>query len=84
MAHGTGQGWRMSRVTLIVICAVLLLVVMGVLMLGVFPPHPRTEQVQHDAAERPLRALLRYGDGIGCRAVAWLIVARPLRERLSW
>ena len=37
----------MSRVTLIVICGVLLLVVTGVLMLGAFPPHPRTEQVQH-------------------------------------
>ncbi len=37
----------MSRTTLIVICGVLLVVVMGALMLGAFPPNPRTEQVQH-------------------------------------
>ncbi len=37
----------MSRTTLIVIGGVLLVVLMGALMLGAFPPHPRTEQVQH-------------------------------------
>ena len=37
----------MSRVMLIVIVAVLALVVAGSLMLGMFPPSPRTEQVQH-------------------------------------
>ena len=37
----------MSRVTLIVIAAVLLLFIGGGLMLGLFPPQPRTEQVQH-------------------------------------
>ncbi len=37
----------MSRILLIAIVAVLLLVVGGVLMLGAFPPQPRTEQVQH-------------------------------------
>ncbi len=37
----------MSRVTLIVIAAVLALVLGVVLMLGVFPPGPRMEQVQH-------------------------------------
>ena len=37
----------MSRITLIVIAAVLLLVVGGVVMLGAFPPQPRTEQVKH-------------------------------------
>ena len=37
----------MSRTTLIVICGVLLAVVVGALMLGIFPPNPRTEQVQH-------------------------------------
>ena len=36
----------MSRVTLIVIAAVLVLVLGGVVMLGLFPPGPRTEQVQ--------------------------------------
>jgi len=36
----------MSRVMLAVIVAVLLLVVGGGLMLGMFPPAPRTEQVQ--------------------------------------
>ncbi len=37
----------MSRVLLIVIAALLLLIVVGGLMLGAFPPQPRTEQVQH-------------------------------------
>ena len=37
----------MSRVVLIVVAAVLLLIVGGVLILGAFPPQPRTEQVQH-------------------------------------
>jgi fumarate reductase subunit D len=37
----------MSRVTLIVIAAVLVLILGVALMLGVFPPGPRTEQVQH-------------------------------------
>ena len=37
----------MSRVALIIVAVVLLLVVGGVLMLGAFPPQPRTEQVQH-------------------------------------
>ena len=37
----------MSRVMLIVIVAVLALVVAGGLMLGMFPPAPRTEQIQH-------------------------------------
>ena len=36
----------MSRVLLIAIAAVLLLAIGGVLMLGAFPPQPRTEQVQ--------------------------------------
>jgi hypothetical protein len=36
----------MSRVLLIVIVAVLL-VLLGGLLLGAFPPAPRTEQVQH-------------------------------------
>ncbi len=36
----------MSRVLLIVIAA-LLLVMLGGLLLGAFPPEPRTEQVQH-------------------------------------
>jgi len=38
----------MSRTLLIVIAAVLLLlIVVGGLMLGAFPPGPRSEQVQH-------------------------------------
>ena len=37
----------MSRVTLIAIAAVLVLILGVALMLGVFPPGPRTEQVQH-------------------------------------
>ena len=37
----------MSRVTLIVVAAVLALVLGVALILGVFPPGPRTEQVQH-------------------------------------
>ncbi len=37
----------MSRVLLIAIAALLLLIVVGGLMLGAFPPQPRTEQVQH-------------------------------------
>lgn len=36
----------MNRVLLIVV-AVLLVVVVGGLLLGAFPPEPRTEQVQH-------------------------------------
>jgi len=36
----------MSRVVLIVIVAVLV-VLLGGLLLGAFPPGPRTEQVQH-------------------------------------
>ncbi len=36
----------MSRVLLIVV-AVLLVIVVGGLLLGAFPPDPRTEQVQH-------------------------------------
>ena len=36
----------MSRVMLIVIVGLLLLVVGGGLILGAFPPGPRTEQVQ--------------------------------------
>ena len=36
----------MSRVMLIVVVAVLLLVVGGGLILGMFPPGPKTEQVQ--------------------------------------
>ena len=36
----------MSRVLLIVIVAVLV-VLLGGLLLGAFPPSPRTEQVQH-------------------------------------
>ena len=36
----------MSRVLLIVIVAVLV-VLLGGLLLGAFPPGPRTEQVQH-------------------------------------
>ena len=37
----------MSRVRLIVTAAVLLLLVGAVVLLGAFPPQPRTEQVQH-------------------------------------
>jgi hypothetical protein len=37
----------MSRVVLIAIVAVLLLIVGGALMLGAFPPQPRTEPVRH-------------------------------------
>jgi len=37
----------MSRVLLIAIAAVLLLIVAGTLILGAFPPEPRTEPVQH-------------------------------------
>lgn len=36
----------MSRLVLIAAFAVLLLVVAGALLLGAFPPSPRTEQVQ--------------------------------------
>ncbi len=36
----------MSRVLLIVIAAMLLLIV-GIALIGAFPPQPRTEQVQH-------------------------------------
>ena len=36
----------MNRVLLIVV-AVVLVVVVGGLLLGAFPPEPRTEQVQH-------------------------------------
>ena len=36
----------MSRVMLAVIVAMLLLIVGGGLMLGIFPPAPRSEQVQ--------------------------------------
>ncbi len=36
----------MSRVMLIVIVAVLLLIGVGAVLLGAFPPAPRTEQVQ--------------------------------------
>lgn len=39
----------MNRVTLIaaVAAAVMLVVLVGGLLLGAFPPQPRTEQVQH-------------------------------------
>lgn len=39
----------MNRVTLIaaVVAAVMLVVLVGGLLLGAFPPQPRTEQVQH-------------------------------------
>ncbi len=36
----------MSRILLIVIAAMLLLIV-GIGLIGAFPPQPRTEQVQH-------------------------------------
>ena len=36
----------MGRILLLVFCLLLLLGVGGVLMLGAFPPQPRTEQVQ--------------------------------------
>ena len=36
----------MNRVLLIVVAA-LLVIVVGGLLLGAFPPQPRTEQVQH-------------------------------------
>jgi len=36
----------MSRILLIVIAAMLLLIV-GITLIGAFPPQPRTEQVQH-------------------------------------
>ena len=37
----------MSRFTLYVLCLLLVVILGGVLMLGAFPPHPRTEQVEH-------------------------------------
>lgn len=37
----------MGRFSLLALCVVLLLVVCGALILGAFPPSPRTEQVQH-------------------------------------
>ena len=36
----------MSRILLILVCALLLLGLGGMLFLGAFPPQPRTEQVQ--------------------------------------
>ena len=36
----------MNRVVLAVVGAVLLLGAIGLVVLGAFPPHPRTEQVQ--------------------------------------
>jgi hypothetical protein len=36
----------MNRVVIAVVGAVLLLGVVGLVALGAFPPHPRTEQVQ--------------------------------------
>jgi hypothetical protein len=36
----------MGRYFLLALCLLLLLVVGGVVLLGVFPPGPRTEQVQ--------------------------------------
>ena len=36
----------MGRVMLLVLSVLLLLALVGVLMLGAFPPQPRTEQVQ--------------------------------------
>ncbi len=36
----------MNRVVIAVVGAVLLLGVIGLVVLGAFPPHPRTEQVQ--------------------------------------
>ena len=36
----------MSRIVLVVFVALLLLLAGGMLFLGAFPPHPRTEQVE--------------------------------------
>ncbi len=36
----------MSRVILVAAAAIALLVVVGIVLLGAFPPEPRTEQVQ--------------------------------------
>lgn len=37
----------MSRIILVVFVLVLIVLACGVLVLGMFPPGPRTEQVQH-------------------------------------
>ncbi len=36
----------MSRFTFYVLCLVAIVIVGGVVMLGAFPPHPHTEQVE--------------------------------------